>query len=155
MMYDVQNDVELFMDAMGQHIRSWPQTIPEPERRLRLDLIEEEYDEVIEAMVNLRDVDVEGIPLKCKVKKLAALADGVADLVYVLLGTASSYGIDMQDVWNEVQATNMHKTSGPVANNGKRLKPEGWAPPNIEGIIREQMAEHYFADESITGTDLG
>lgn len=36
--------------------------------------------------------------------------------------------------WDEVHRTNMLKAAGPVVN-GKKMKPEGWQPPNIQGIL--------------------
>ena len=80
---------------------------------------------------------------------LAEIADGIADLVYVAIGTASTLGIDMEPVWEEVQLSNMAKVNGPVRPDGKRLKPEGWQPPQIERVIREQVAEADFADRKI------
>jgi len=39
-----------------------------------------------------------------------------------------------QACWDEVHRTNMLKAAGPVVN-GKKMKPEGWQPPNIQGIL--------------------
>lgn len=137
----VQQDVSAFMSTMGQPIRAYPMTIPDDEVRLRIGLIEEEYDETMGALISLLSTNLEGASQGEVVARLAELADGIADLVYVLVGTARSFGIDMTDIWAEVQASNMLKATGPVRQDGKRLKPEGWEPPDVEGIIIEQRAE--------------
>ena len=145
----VQQDIRTFMDLMGQPIRAFPTVIPDDEARLRIALIEEEYDETIGALVALLSPNLEGAVRGEVHARLAELADGVADLIYVLVGTASSYGIDMTEIWREVQRSNIDKAGGPVRQDGKRLKPEGWEPPMVEAIIREQVAEHEFADRPI------
>ena len=147
-MRDIQADVREFMQAMGQELPVSPQLFPMAELlRLREDLIEEEAEETLAA---LRDPALwQGDPNE-RIRILAEIADGVADLIYVAVGTTLALGIDLDEVWEEVQRTNMAKTTGPVREDGKRLKPEGWQPPQIERIIREQVAEGDFADRSIT-----
>ena len=41
-------------------------------------------------------------------------------------------------VADEIQRTNMAKVGGPVREDGKRLKPPGWQPPDIEGELKKQ-----------------
>jgi predicted HAD superfamily Cof-like phosphohydrolase len=144
----LQEDVNRFMRAMGQTVRGYPQTPPDEERKLRIRLVTEEFDETIDALIEL------GNPSLSRGRELdllAELADGIADLVYVLVGTASTFGITLNDVWEAVQNANLAKTKGAVREDGKRLKPPGWAAPNIQGIIAEQVAEHKFADNRISG----
>ena len=50
-----------------------------------------------------------------------------SDLGYLL---TSKYEL----IWQEVHRTNMAKADGPVVN-GKKMKPEGWCPPNIKAIM--------------------
>ena len=69
---------------------------------------------------------------------LGGIADGIADLIYVLLGTALSYGIHIAPIWDEVQRTNMAKEGGATRHDGKVLKPEGWQPPDVRGILLKQ-----------------
>lgn len=141
---DIQKDVSAFMDAAGQTVRLTPQNIPGDEIDLRIRLITEEYDETLDALLHLADP---GIPPGGTLGWLAEFADGVADLVYVLVGTTLAMGIDMNEVWSEVQRANMQKITGPIRPDGKRLKPEGWTPPNIEGVLHVQRREH---EESAT-----
>ena len=93
---------------------------------LRQQLIREEYAEVMDA---IRRNDV------------VELADGLADLIYVCVGTAVRYGIDLPAVWDEVQRSNMAKF-GPGAwrdETGKIRKPPGWMPPDIAGVLARQL----------------
>lgn len=92
---------------------------------LRFNLIDEEVKETLEAI---------------ETQDLVKLAEGIADSIVVLLGTALTYGIDLQPIWDEVHHTNMAKKGGLMRPDGKRLKPEGWQPPNIQRLIKEQQS---------------
>lgn len=87
---------------------------------LRLRLISEEADELREA-VERQDI--------------VATADALADLIYVAIGAAITWGIPLDDVWREVHASNMRKEGGPTRADGKILKPEGWTPPDVAGVL--------------------
>ena len=127
-----QLDVEDFMREAGQTLREYP-SIPTPaELDLRIDLITEEHDETINALLACK---MGGGP---DIAKMAEVADGIADAIYVLLGTASAFGIDMSSVWDEVQRSNMEKMTGPIREDGKRLKPKDWRPPDIVAAIQSQ-----------------
>ena len=120
---DWQADVAEFMRAMGQRVEAQPTIIDGPTHDLRLALIDEELDELREAM------DAE---------RMVGVADALVDLLYVTIGTACAYGIDLGPIWDAVQAANMAKAGGPIRDDGKRLKPEGWRPPDVSGLLREQ-----------------
>lgn len=94
---------------------------------LRYDLIYEELRELNEAMLDRDIVEV---------------ADAIADLLYVVYGTAVSYGINIEPVFEAVHKSNMDKIwpDGELHYhpNGKVKKPEGWEPPNIKAILKEQ-----------------
>lgn len=100
-----------------------PKDVDEKTFGLRLGLMKEEYGELRAAMEN---ADLPGI------------ADGAVDLIYVVIGTLISYGIDPAPVWEAVHAANMAKAGGPVREDGKRLKPPGWQPPDIAAILARQ-----------------
>jgi len=91
---------------------------------LRGELIIEEIRETLDAI----DKD-----------DLVKIADGIADSIVVLLGTAVTYGIDMRPIWDEVHRTNMLKKGGKRRVDGKLLKPKGWKSPEIERIVKEQQ----------------
>ena len=69
---------------------------------------------------------------------LVELADGLADLDYVIEGARVEFGIDGVPIAAEVHRANMAKTTGSVREDGKRLKPPGWQPPDIEGELKKQ-----------------
>jgi len=87
----------------------------------RLNFLKEELDEIHNAMI---------------VDDLVGIADGLADLVYVALGTAAHYGIPFDEVWQLVHAANMTKQRAP-AEQTKRghphdlVKPDGFVPPDL------------------------
>jgi predicted HAD superfamily Cof-like phosphohydrolase len=121
---DWYNDVLEFHRKFGCHIGATPAQPPTNIRNLRLDLVAEEVAE-------LEDAAYDG--------NLPKVADAIADAVYVLLGTAVAYGIDIRPVFAEVHRTNMAKEGGPTRPDGKILKPEGWQPPDVAGIIAAQQ----------------
>jgi predicted HAD superfamily Cof-like phosphohydrolase len=67
---------------------------------------------------------------------LVEIADGCVDSHVVISGTALEFGIPEDAVYVEVHRSNMDKAGGPVRADGKRLKPEGWKPPDVAGVLR-------------------
>ena len=117
------DDMLAFHRKFGTTISATP-TIPDkPTQKLRKNLIKEEYKELRKAL---------------KKKDLVEIADGGIDLIYVILGTLVSYGIDADAVWKEVQRTNMEKVGGKKRADGKILKPSGWKPPRIKYVLDHQ-----------------
>lgn len=62
----------------------------------------------------------------------------LCDLLYVTYGMAVRSGIDLEPFYEEIHRTNMAKCSGPVREDGKKLKPEGWKPPNLKEVIHKR-----------------
>lgn len=120
---DMYADVLAFHERFGCTIGAFPHWPFREVVALRIRLMQEELTETIVAMT-LGDIP--------------AVADGLADLIYVALGTAITYGIDLREVWEEVHAANMRKEGGAVREDGKILKPEGWVPPNIKDVLDKQ-----------------
>ena len=116
--------VEDFMEAMGQEVNAVP-TFPEEEiQRLRLDLIEEELDELHYAIDN---------------KDMVEIADALGDLLYVVYGAGHAFGIDLDECFKEIHASNMSKL-GPDGKpikreDGKVLKPDTFFPPDLKSIL--------------------
>ena len=135
--------VREFHRAMGQPIRETPGPIPDERVRFRLRLIAEGFFEVLEACGFLGTDEVENAlwplldrdPVKVN---LPMLADALGDLDYVVEGARVEWGIDGRPIAAAIHAANMAKASGPVREDGKRLKPEGWTPPDIAGELRKQ-----------------
>lgn len=129
----IVDDVTAFHKMMGQPVLDTP-TVPSNERiTLRANLIIEEFEETLKSLGVNKYGNIELRP------DLAGLADGLTDLIYVLVGCALEFGIPLEDVWKEVQRSNMAK-AGPDGivrkrADGKVLKPEGWTPPDIETVL--------------------
>ncbi len=70
---------------------------------------------------------------------LVEIADALGDLIYVTIGMGLAYGLPMEEVFAEIQRTNMAKfPDGKVVRDklsGKIMKPHGWEPPDIRAII--------------------
>lgn len=111
-------DVKDFMEKFGQKIGEMDGDTED----LRYSLMHEELQETRHAMLSGDRIGV---------------ADGLADLIYVAIGTALAYGIDLRPVWNEVHASNMRKEGGFKRRDGKILKPVGWIGPDIERALTE------------------
>jgi len=121
---DWYEDILDFHKVMGHYISSKPSIPPAGVWLLRCRLIEEEVKETVEALNNA---------------DLIGIADGIADSIVVLLGTAISYGIDIRPIWDEVHRTNMAKLGGKKDEYGKSLKPSGWQPPRIRELLDTQL----------------
>jgi ADP-ribose pyrophosphatase YjhB (NUDIX family) len=64
------------------------------------------------------------------------IADALADLLYVVHGTALVHGIPLDAVFDEVHRSNLTKVGGPAIGPGtKAPKPEGYRPPNIRPLL--------------------
>lgn len=138
----MQTDVEKFMRACDQNIRTRPSQIPEEEIKLRVRLMNEELNGENELVDSMWKGDLVGI------------ADGLADLLYVVFGTAAAYGIDIQEVFDEVQRSNMTKalldkqTETWVVvkdDGGKIMKPPTFSPAALEPIVMRQIKEGHYA----------
>ena len=77
---------------------------------------------------------------------LAAVAKEMADLLYVTYGTAVSYGIDMEPVFQEVHRSNLSKVGGYKRADGKWVKPPTYSPADIVSILEAQQ-EHAAAEQ--------
>lgn len=118
------NDVAAFHIACDQPVLTEPRFVAE-RAPLRLSLCNEENRELNEAVAN---------------ENLSDIADAIADNMYVLIGTAIEFGIPLAAVWNAVQNANLAKLDPKTGKaikreDGKVLKPEGWTPPDIAGVL--------------------
>ncbi|MFD0856890.1 MazG nucleotide pyrophosphohydrolase domain-containing protein [Actinomadura adrarensis] len=120
--------VSRFHAAFGLPRQQRPSThVDEDVKKLRRALLEEETRELDEAM----DAD-----------DLVAIADALGDIVYVALGTAVTYGIDLDAVLAEVHRSNMSKL-GPegrplLDKAGKVIKSDQYFRPNIADVLARQ-----------------
>jgi predicted HAD superfamily Cof-like phosphohydrolase len=100
-----------------------PTVLDAATRLLRVRLIQEEFDELQEALTQ---------------GDVAAVAKELADLLYVVYGTAVSCGIDMEPVFEEVHRSNMSKVGGHKRADGKWVKPPGYSPACLGPILAAQ-----------------
>jgi predicted HAD superfamily Cof-like phosphohydrolase len=66
------------------------------------------------------------------------IADGIADIIYVLAGTAFVHGIPLDEVLAEVHRSNMTKVN--VPDEPKVVKGPGYSPPRIAEILNGEQA---------------
>jgi predicted HAD superfamily Cof-like phosphohydrolase len=120
---DAQKMVLEFHNQFEIHVSPMPSIPDEPTTILRKRLIQEEFDELQEAMQE---------------KDLPSIAKELADLLYVVYGTAVSLGIDMEPVFREVHRSNMSKVGGYKREDGKWVKPPTYSPASLDKIIEAQ-----------------
>ncbi len=139
-MTDEQAMVEAFHRKFGILVRTVPMDVNEETKQLRVRLIQEEFDELKEAMAT---------------GNLAAVAKEMADLLYVAYGTAVSYGIDMEPVFQEVHRSNLSKVGGYKRADGKWVKPSTYSPADIDSIVEvqreQQSAERLSVHDAVAG----
>lgn len=73
-----------------------------------------------------------------------AIAQELADVVYVAYGTAHDLGIPLDAVIAEIHAANMRKLDrdlGAITRaDGKISKPPGWQPPDVAAVLARHGA---------------
>lgn len=167
MVPDFIGDVTLFCDTFRHKVAAFP-SFPEPDvRLLRQNLIREEVmRELMPALAYPAPTPRNDPSGEKRVKHLASIVDGIADSIYVIVGTAIAYGLPLAKVWAAVQAANMAKLwteeevkaitpemklkavqtnyQGKYAvynEAGKVVKPASWRPPDVEGIVAQAIRE--------------
>lgn len=144
----IRAQVSEFHRAFGQAIGEKPAVPDDDTVELRLRLIAEEFVELLEAAgCNATHVEVAigrifDQPVWTNGVDLPEFADALADLAYVIAGANLAFGIDGEAVLAVVHAANMKKL-GPdgkpvILPSGKRGKPPGWTPPDIDQELRRQ-----------------
>ena len=113
-----------FMEAFGQKVELEPTWPDFNTRELRLDLIQEELDELAQAMED---------------RDMVQIADALTDLLYVVYGAGHAFGIDLDECFQEVHSSNMSKL-GPNGKpihreDGKVMKGPGYYEPDLESIL--------------------
>ena len=116
--------VGIFMNTFGQEVKNKASFSTDKINQLRCDLIEEELNELKEAMSN---------------KDLVEVADALTDLLYVTYGAGHAFGIDLDQCFDEVQKSNMSKLGQdgePIYNDaGKVMKGPNYFKPNLSKFI--------------------
>jgi predicted HAD superfamily Cof-like phosphohydrolase len=101
-------------------------------RILRLELIREEVDELREA---LGLVDGNAGTYAHDRASFVDTADALADIAYLVIGSAVEWGIPLPEILEEVHRSNMTKEPGNNRADGKILKGPGYSPPDIAGVL--------------------
>jgi predicted HAD superfamily Cof-like phosphohydrolase len=114
-----------FHTAFNLPMRSSPSLETEDDLvKLRVALLEEEVGEFVTATEK---------------GDLIGIADALADIVYVVYGTALTYGIDLDSVLQEVHRSNMSKLAGDgkplIREDGKVIKSDQYFPPDIASAL--------------------
>ena len=116
--------VGIFMKTFGQDVKDKPSFSTEKINFLRVSLIEEELEELKDAI---------------KKKDLIEVADALTDLLYVTYGAGHAFGINLNKCFEEVQNSNMSKLGldgKPIYNQlGKVMKGPKYFKPNLKKIV--------------------
>ena len=129
---DALRKLQEFHETFRVHIEYVPTAdVPRDVCEVRVRLLEEELDEYRKAV---------------EAKDLVAVADALIDMLYVLLGTVVSHGLQdaAVELFDEVHRSNMSKLDGngqPVFRaDGKVLKSDRFSPPDLAGILARHHA---------------
>ena len=113
------------MKTFGQDVKQQAALSTEKINSLRISLIEEELDELKQAM---------------KEKNLKEVADALTDILYVTYGAGHAFGIDLDKCFDEVQNSNMSKLGEdgrPIYNeSGKVMKGPNYFKPDLNKFIK-------------------
>ena len=112
--------VKKFMQTFGQEIKKKPKFPSDKIVKLRINLIEEELNELKDAINN---------------NNIKEVADALTDILYVTYGAGHSFGVNLDECFNEVQNSNMSKLGmdgKPIYNEyGKVMKGPNYFKPNL------------------------
>ena len=116
--------VKLFMKTYGQEVKDKAGFSDVKTNKLRIDLIKEELEELIEAMHD---------------KNLLEVADALTDILYVTYGAGHAFGIDLDKCFEEIQNSNMSKLGEdgkPIYNEaGKVMKGPNYFKPDLSKYL--------------------
>ena len=117
--------VGLFMKTFGQEVKVKSGFSSEKINKLRIDLIEEELQELKDAILK---------------KDLKETIDALTDILYVTYGAGHAFGVNLDKCFEEVQNSNMSKLGGdgkPIYNeNGKVMKGPNYFKPNLNKFLK-------------------
>ena len=117
--------VGLFMKTFGQEVRTKASFSSDKINKLRIDLIEEELQELKDAILK---------------KNLKETIDALTDILYVTYGAGHAFGVNLDKCFEEVQNSNMSKLGGdgkPIFNkNGKVLKGPNYFKPDLDQFLK-------------------
>ena len=116
--------VKEFMTTFGQEVKNKAEFPNEKIVELRKKLIDEEFNELKDA-INEND--------------LIEVADALTDILVVTYGAGVAFGIDLDKCFKEVHRSNMSKLSEdgkPIYNEfGKVMKGPNYSKPNLKQFL--------------------
>jgi len=116
--------VKKFMKTFGQEVKEKAEFPNDKITSLRLELIQEELDELKEAIDK---------------KDIKEVADALTDILYVTYGAGHAFGINLDKCFEEVQNSNMSKLGDdgkPIYNEkGKVLKGPNYFKPDLKKFV--------------------
>ena len=119
------NSVKKFMEVFGQEVKTKAEFPSDKIIKLRLNLIQEELDELDQALKN---------------KDIKEVADALTDILYVTYGAGHAFGIELDKCFEEVQKSNMSKLGEdgkPIYNEkGKVMKGPKYFQPDLNKFIK-------------------
>ena len=119
------DEVKVFMNTYGQEVKTTSDFPKNKILKLRIDLIQEELNELKEAIEK---------------KDIVEVADALTDILYVTYGAGHSFGINLDDCFAEVQRSNMSKLDKdgkPIfSESGKVLKGPNYFKPDLKQYIK-------------------
>ena len=125
------NRVMDFMNNFKQEVKYNPEFPDEKVQKLRISLIEEELEELKEAMGK---------------EDMIGVADALTDILYVTYGAGAAFGIDLDKCFEEVHNSNMSKLDRdgrPIyREDGKILKGPDYFEPNLEKIVENGIQKY-------------
>ena len=117
--------VKKFMETFGQEVKQKSEFPKEDIVKLRISLIEEELNELKDAIKN---------------NDIKEVADALTDILYVTYGAGIAFGIDLDKCFDEVQNSNMSKLGGdgkPIYNEfGKVMKGPNYFKPDLSKFVK-------------------
>ena len=118
--------VGIFMKTFGQDVKTTSELAEDKINKLRVNLIEEELDELKAA---IKDNDIKEV------------ADALTDILYVTYGAGHAFGINLDKCFEEVQNSNMSKLGSdgkPIYNvSGKVMKGPNYFKPDLSKFINK------------------
>ena len=136
-MKTIEQSVLEFHEKYGHFIADEPRVPSQAIKDLRMSLCLEEMNEFITAMIR---------------NDIPEIADGAADLIYVLVGTCISYGVPIDRIFQEVHRSNMTKTPVKVEEGQKygTKTPKGpdYKAPEIDNILEHPTWPTYLEENS-------
>lgn len=78
---------------------------------------------------------------------IVGIADALADLIYVALGTAYQMGLPFEAIWDAVHEANMQKVPGKTKRKigNDAMKPLGWVGPEAKIFRAIKVREELYA----------